>query len=99
MADRFQRRVVCAAIKASDGELLLGIRHYSPDMHLQILNRYDGAKFKNRGDEHEGFVDQWGVWMSREEAYQVALSSKQLIYPDESINGLFGMKLCSECLY
>ena len=71
--DRTKRRVVCAAIRASDGELLLGIRHYSPDMHKQIAQRMDGHKFKSRMDENQGFVDQWGKWMSRAEAYQVAL--------------------------
>lgn len=56
------RRVVCAAIRASDGSLLLGIRHYSRDMHEQIDRRYlsDGWKFCNRLDEDQGFVDQHG---------------------------------------
>jgi len=54
--DRSERRVVCAAIKAGDGELLLGIRHYSKDMYRQISSRNDGGKFERRGDEHQGFV-------------------------------------------
>lgn len=70
--DRSVRRVVCAAIRASDGALLLGVRHYSRDMHDQIENRFDGHKFKNRRDIDQGFVYQYGVFMSREEAYQVA---------------------------
>ena len=44
--DRSERRVVCAAIRAADGDVLLGIRHYSPDMHRQISARHDGAKFE-----------------------------------------------------
>lgn len=63
---RGARRVVCAAIRAADGEVLLGIRHYSRDMHAQIAARKDGAKFTHRLDEDQGFVDQFGVFMSRE---------------------------------
>lgn len=93
------RRVVCAAIRASDGSLLLGIRHYSRDMYAQIDQRNDGVKFENRCDEDQGFVDQYGVWMSREEAYQIALANGQIIRPDACGNGLDGPKLYSEGLY
>lgn len=77
-ATKPQRRVVCAAIRADDGSLLLGIRHYSPDMHKQIEHRDDGAKFMHRDDRDQGFVDQWGVWMSRREALNVAKAADQL---------------------
>lgn len=94
-----QRRVVCAAIRAFDGTLLLGIRHYSHDMHMQIANRIDASKFMQRLDHDQGFVDQHGTWMSREEAYQVALSAGQIIRPEACGNGLDGPKLYSEGLY
>lgn len=76
-----RRRVVCAAIRAADGELLLGIRHYSPDMNRQIEARADGDKFRKRGDDDQGFVDQWGEWLSREEAYHVAAENGQIVRP------------------
>jgi hypothetical protein len=76
------RRVVCAAIRAADGELLIGIRHYSTDMHRQIEKRVDGEKFVNRLDEDQGFVDQYGKWMSREDAYEYAKWNGQILYPD-----------------
>ena len=97
--DRSERRVVCAAIRASDGMLLLGIRHYSGDMHSQIMARHDGRKFNNRLDADQGFVDQRGVWMSREEAYKVALAAGQLRYPEACGVGLDGPRLYSEGLY
>lgn len=97
--DRSQRRVVCAAIRASDGSLLLGIRHYSRDMHAQIENRYDSGKFINRHDPDQGFVDQWGVYMTREEAYRVAEAAGQIKYPEACGQGLDGPKLYSEGLY
>lgn len=94
-----ERRVVCAAIRAADGDLLLGVRHYSYDMRNQIQARIDGGKFQRRHDEDQGFVDQHGTWLSREEAYQVALSAGQLRYPDACGKGLGGPKLYSEGLY
>ncbi len=94
-----QRRVVCAAIRAADGSLLLGIRHYSHDMHLQIATRINGDSFKGRRDEDQGFVDQRGVFMSREEAYRVAASAGQILYPERCGQGLDGPKLYSEGLY
>ncbi len=93
------RRVVCAAIRAADGDLLLGIRHYSPDMRAQIESRQDGHKFRCRHDEDQGFVDQHGVWMSREEAYQVARAAGQIVRPEACGDGLYGQKLYSEGLY
>lgn len=96
---RIARHVVCAAIRAADGSLLLGIRHYSADMRAQIQARHDGAKFEHRHDEDQGFVDQHGVFMSREEAFRVAADGGQLNYPDRCGVGLNGRKLYSEGLY
>ena len=97
--ERTQRRVVCAAIRAADGSLLLGIRHYSRDMHEQIRQRDDGAMFKHRHDPDQGFVDQFGAYMTREEAYQVAKAAGQILHPSACGNGLDGPKLYSEGLY
>ncbi len=94
-----ERRVVCAAIRARDGSLLLGIRHYSADMRRQIDARRDGHEFRHRLDEHQGFVDQHGVFMSREEAYQVAQAAGQLRYPERCGTRLDGPALYSEGLY
>lgn len=93
------RRVVCAAIRASDGDVLLGIRHYSRDMHAQIEKRTDGERFMHRHDEDQGFVDQHGVFMSREEAYKVAFAAKQITDFAACGVGLDGNKLYSEGLY
>jgi hypothetical protein len=71
--------VVCAAIRAADGEVMLGIRHYSHDMHEQMARRLDGAKFHHRYGEDQGFVDQHGVYLSRQEAYKVAEEAGQIV--------------------
>lgn len=94
-----ERRVVCAAIRNAAGDLLIGIRHYSHDMHVQIDARRDGPSFNHRLDEDQGFVDQHGVFMSREEAYKVATAAEQIIKPEACGVGLDGPKLYSEGLY
>ncbi len=95
-----QRRIVCAAIRAADGQLLLGIRHYSADMHTQIARMgAGGTRFMHRHDEDQGFVDQHGVFLSREDAYQVALAAGQITRPHACGDGLNGPKLYSEGLY
>lgn len=95
-----QRRVVCAALRCPwTLDVLVGIRHYSPDMHRQIEARRDGKKFHNLHDPDQGFVDQFGVYMTREEAYEVAKTAGQIIRPEACGNGLDGPKLYSEGLY
>lgn len=94
-----ERRVVCAAIRGKGGELLLGIRHYSADMHRQIERRVDGSNFLHRLDDNQGFVDQHGVFMSREEAWKVAAAAGQIVRPEACGTGLDGPKLYSEGLY
>ena len=94
-----KRRVVCAALRAVDGALLLGIRHYSIDMHRQMEQHKNGKKFRDCLDENQGFVDQFGVYMSRVEAYQVAEAAGQLRYPTVCGEGQSGPRLYSEGLY
>lgn len=94
--DRTQRRVLCAALRAEDGSVLVGIRHYSADMVEQIQGLGEGGlKFKGLHDTNQGFVDTRGVYMDRFEAYQVALAAGQLWDHDES----WGEELYSESLY
>lgn len=89
------RRVVCAAIRAADGDVLLGIRHYSMDMHRQIGMRTDGSKFHRRSGGDQGFVDQYGEYMTRQEAFNVAAKANQIVNWNVCESGT----LCSEGLY
>lgn len=68
-------------------------------MHAQIARRDDRLRFQHLHDPDQGFVDQWGVYMTREEAYQVAEAAGQIIYPAACGAGLDGPKLYSEGLY
>lgn len=88
-------RIVCAAIRGKDGTVLLGVRHYSKDMHEQINARFDGEQFKDcRGDD-QGFIDKFGRYHTREEAYKIALAAGQIWRPRACTEE----KLFSEALY
>jgi len=94
------RMVVCAAIRAEDGDVLIGIRHYSADMHRQIVARSDGQKFCRRHGDDQGFVDQHGAYMTRAEAYRVAEYAGQIINQKACTETpRFGWLLFSEALY
>ena len=76
------RRVVCAAMQMlSRGNaptlVLLGARHWDAVMQQSIT-----AHNINPSDYHkeQGFIDQYGVFMTRTEAWQVALAAGQIRY-------------------
>ena len=89
-------RIVCAAVQAQDGEVVIGIRHFSPDMKAVINKQYNPKKF--RFHSVQGFVDQYGQFWDRYEAWKIAEKAGQIfrrVGGDDSKGG----KLCSENLY
>lgn len=71
------RRVVCAANLLDGAHLLLGARHWDKLMRSQ-LGYYEEHVGIAR-EEEQGFIDQWGVFMSRTEAWQVAVAAGQIL--------------------
>lgn len=72
------RMVVCAAIRRkNDGYVLCGPRHFDKTMREGIMD-------SEQGDDwlyvDQGFIDQYGVFMTREEAYEVAKAAGQIKY-------------------
>jgi hypothetical protein len=85
-----KRMIVCAAIRDLTGNIICGPRHFDSVMHNQLakMTSYT-APFE------QGFVDQRGEFLTRHEAWVVAVESGQIIRRvggDES-------KLFSENLY
>lgn len=66
-----KQRVVCAACRWPDGHIILGVRHFSADMRLSAY--LQGYACDAYGVE-QGFVDQWGRFMTRGEAFEVAVA-------------------------
>jgi len=70
-------RVVSMAACIVDGHLIVGNRHFCPIMTMTIDNLGIDCKVHDIGTD-QGFVDQWGVYMSRQEAWDVAKAAGQI---------------------
>lgn len=94
------RFVVCAACKYGD-LILCGARHFSPAMCSQIdkIREERLIELDKLGRAEQGFVDQYDVFMSREEAYEVALAAGQLNTRRSKSSNPGSKTLFSEDLY
>jgi hypothetical protein len=88
------RVVVCAANKWSE-TIVTGARHFDSIMHSQIARMFKYQLPPTPGRWQQGFIDQYGVFMDRREAWQVAEAAGQIVYRC----GGDGEKLFSENLY
>ena len=96
-------RIVCAACKHSDGRIVCGPRHFDATMWKQLLNvaalpLNDGPlpeQVKEWGNAEQGFIDQFGDFLTREEAWVIAAKNGQIIRDQDWQTG----SLHSEHLY
>lgn len=95
-------RIVCAANRYYDEEgveiLVLGIRHHDTFMNQQIERLKKLGVDCRPADGHQGFVDQYKNFLTREQAWKIAEKNGQII---RRIGGdtLNGGHLFSENLY
>lgn len=70
-------RIVCAAMLLKNGDVVTGIRHFSPDMRAIMLKAYgEGYHLQV---ETQGFVDQFGKFYTRAEAWTLADKNGQIL--------------------
>lgn len=69
-------RVVCAANRRSDGLIVCGARHH--DTLMRNMIERTGGKAEWAGSE-QGFIDQFGNFLTREEAHIIATRHNQII--------------------
>jgi hypothetical protein len=98
---KVKRRIVCAAIRAkADFVLALGARHFDLSMKKHI--KQIDASFITGVDEDDfrfgdqGFIDQFGVFVDRKEAWIIAKEAEQII---KRVGGNESSELYSENLY
>lgn len=87
-------RIVCAANKFSNGDVVLGARHYDTPMHAIIRRLKEPAPFP--AGCLQGFIDRFGEFHTREEAWIIAHKAGQIIRRCGSDNK---WRLYSENLY
>lgn len=79
--DLSQRRIVCAAIRIRGAEadlIVAGARHFDSVMHGQLAHMvYLNPGAAKKADQ--GFIDQFGLFLTREEAFKVAEENGQLL--------------------
>lgn len=90
--DPNNRRIVCSAVLYKDGTMLVGPRHFDSVMRSQY--KHFGIK-DSESESQQGFLDQYGAFLTREEAYVVAKRQSQIIRRCGGDDG----KLFSENLY
>lgn len=95
-----QQRIVCAANRYNGRIVILGARHWDDWMrlHAQDIRTAFGPSMIDDAKEEQGFVDNQGNFLSRTEAYKVALAADQII---RRVGGDYsnGGTLYSENLY
>ena len=84
--------IVCAAMRNAEGEIICGPRHYDKIMNQQLRRL---ARNDWRASITQGFVDQYGNFLTREEAWEIAIRKGQIV---RRVGGDEG-KLFSENLY
>lgn len=82
MSDTPQRRVVCAANRllsdfGDEVGIVCSARHFDPLMRRQM--EQSNVTMAGWKVSQQGFIDQWGAFMDREEALVVALAAGQRI--------------------
>lgn len=72
------QRVVCAAIRYSDGSVITSARHHDGLMREIVSCMAD--RYRIPMDEvEEGFIDQYGTFLTRREAWKIAETNGQII--------------------
>jgi hypothetical protein len=90
----FKQRVVCAAARHPSGHIICSPRHYDHIFHQQVGMLPEEHQREWRSVE-QGFVDQRGTFLTREEALAIAITQDQIIRDQD----LAIKKLYSENLY
>jgi len=85
-----EQRIVCAAVRLKLGIVVCGPRHFDATMRKMI----DQLRLTVR-DAEQGFVDQFGNFLTREEAWDIAKARGQIRTENSCCTGT----LYSEDLY
>jgi len=83
--------VVCAACKSSKGTIVAGARHC--DSVMRPIMFPDHKRTGEWSDFIQGFIDQHGTFLTREEAYVIAKKNNQIRHPEIGENVLYSEHL------
>lgn len=70
--------IVCAAIRHKETQLIIcGPRHYDSTMRA-LMTATGGIKEHWKGNCDQGFIDQFGQFINREDAWKIAEQQNQI---------------------
>lgn len=96
----WRHRIACAAIRGRDGFPMASVRHYDKHFVHNAKKLKDPSNFLRQFDKDQGFLDNYNIYWTREEAMIIARSTGQLDNVDERVKHLLdGVELFSELLY
>lgn len=77
-----QPRIVCAAIRTKSYGILVGPRHLDATMRapMELMNIIAPERHVPDEFEDQGFIDQYGEYYSRTEAWKVAEAAGQIAH-------------------
>jgi hypothetical protein len=73
------RVVVCSANRYSNGLMLVGLRHWDTQMHHQAMAYKAQGVLPTDASPEQGFLDNNGVFLTRQEAWVVAVAAGQVV--------------------
>lgn len=74
MSGPISPRIVCAAVRYSDGFIVCAPRHFDPLMHELIPERYK----RDHSRAEQGFIDQRRHFYTRTQAWKIAEANGQI---------------------
>lgn len=90
-----EARIVCAAIRLTNGLIIPSARHFDMTMR-NVIDQVTGPRHKKLVGAEQGFIDQFGMFYTREAAWVVAVYQEQI---RRELPCDCEMKLYSENLY
>ena len=72
------RKIVCAALRFKSGLIITGVRHFDKIMSDQIEVLLNCGTLVSNDVAEQGFVDSYGAFLDRTQAYRLAEKNGQL---------------------
>ena len=85
--------VICAAVRAKDGKVIIGHRH---NFAMRTMNVIPGYENERPNGDDQGFITSMNRYVNREEGYKLQIEAG---IPSKDPGGYRGGELFSEDLY
>lgn len=80
-------RIVAAALQHKDGRVVVGVRHYD-ELMIGVLKQLPDFMTAGWRAADQGFVDNHGVYWTREDAWIIAEAAGQIIVSEGTRRGV-----------